>query len=269
VTDADCTAFLQQALPPMGFRWAGFRKVRRQVCRRAARRITELGLDGWEAYAARIAADPAERAALDGFCRITISRFFRDRGVFEAIAARVLPDVAARAQGQGRAARAWSAGCASGEEPYTLTLLWDAVVAPAFPGAALSVVATDADPALLERARAGCYGASSLHEVEPWLVARAFERRGPLFCLRPERRAGVEFLAQDLRETAPEGPFDLILCRYLAFTYFDEPLQRRVLDTMLARLPRGGWLAIGTHERLPDDAGLEPVEGCALLFRKP
>jgi chemotaxis protein methyltransferase CheR len=264
VSDPDCTAFLQWALPQLQFRWAGFRKVRRQVCRRVGRRLRELGLDGFSAYRVRLEADPAEWRVLDGLCRITISRFFRDRGVFEVVRREVLPEIAAKAREEGRAARAWSAGCASGEEPYTLKILWDAEIV----GPPLHVVASDADPLVLGRARRGCYDASSLRELEPSLIERGFDRIGPLWCVRPEHRDGVEFLARDLRAEAPEGPFDLILCRYLAFTYFADALQRRVLTAMLGRLRPHGFLVIGTHEHLPDDpAGLDPV--APQIFRNP
>ena len=79
VTDKDCTAFLQWALPQIVLRWSGFRKVRRQVCKRLKRRMRDLGVDKFPDYRARL-----ERI-LDECCHITISRFFRDRGVFEVV----------------------------------------------------------------------------------------------------------------------------------------------------------------------------------------
>jgi chemotaxis protein methyltransferase CheR len=238
------------------------------VCRRLKQRLRELGVDGFAAYRARLEADPSEWRILDQACRITISRFFRDRGVFEVVRRQVLPDIAARALSEGRGVRAWSAGCASGEEPYTLKILWDLEVAPAFPDLPLRVVASDVDPLMLERARHGCFETSSLRELPPHLVEQAFEGPGASACLRPEHRQGVAFVAQDLRTQAPDGPFDLILCRYLAFTYFAEPLQRRVLAALLARLRPGGWLVIGTHERLPEATGLTPLADAPQVFRK-
>ncbi|SRR6267378_2761514 len=87
----DCTAFLQWALPQRDLRWPGFRKVRHQVYKRLKRRIRELGLDDLAAYRRRLEADPAEWRAFDECCHITISRFFRDQGVFEVLRERVLP----------------------------------------------------------------------------------------------------------------------------------------------------------------------------------
>jgi chemotaxis protein methyltransferase CheR len=269
VGDAACIAFLQWALPRLDLRWAGFRKVHGQVCKRLRRRMGELGLEDFAAYRARLEADPREWRVLDDCCHITISRFFRDRGVFEVLRRHVLPDIALRARREGRDATCWSAGCASGEEPYTVKILWDVEVAGRAGDAALSIVATDIDAAMLERAREGCFGSTSLHELPPHLVAEAFDRIGERFCVRERHRAGIAFVRQDIRSEAPPGPFDLVLCRYLAFTYFEPALQRQVLARLVQSLSPHGYLAIGTHERLPEPVpGLTPVTGTGQIFQR-
>lgn len=268
MNDADCTAFLQWALPQLELRWPGYRKVRRQVCKRLHKRMGDLGVADFAAYRARLEADPAEWQVLDQCCHITISRFFRDRGVFEALRARVLPDIAARAKREQRIARIWSAGCASGEEPYTLKILWDLEVTKSCPGVALSIFATDIDETMLARARDGCFKPTSLHELPKRLVEQAFERVGPLFCVKPVYREGIEFQYQDLRTQVPAPLFDLTLCRYVAFTYFAPALQQQVLHRLVDRLLPDGYLAIGTHERLPENAALTPLIGAPLIFKK-
>jgi hypothetical protein len=126
MTDADVVAFLQWALPTLRMRWPGFRKVRGQVRKRLARRLRELDLETLRDYEAHLEAHPEEWATLDGFCRITISRFYRDRGVFDTLRDRVLPDLGSIAEARRASViRAWSAGCASGEEPYSLSLAWE------------------------------------------------------------------------------------------------------------------------------------------------
>ena len=265
----DCTVFLQWALPQLELRWPGFRKVRRQVCKRLKRRLRDLGLDDYSAYRARLQADPAEWWILDECCHITISRFFRDRGIFDVLRRQVLPDIAARAEREGRDAQVWSVGCASGEEPYTVEILWDLEVASAYPSVSLSIVASDVDKAVLARARAGYFAPTSLHELPPELIDRAFDLVDSQYCIRPKYRSGIAFLNQDLRREMPPHRFDLILCRYVAFTYFAVPLQHRVLLSMLERLRPQGYLVIGTHEQLPGGVpGLVPLASAGEIYQK-
>lgn len=267
----ECVRFLQWALPRLRLRWPGFRKVRGQVCKRVERRRRALGLPDLAAYRAYLESHPDEWPLLDELCRITISRFNRDRGVFAHLGAEVLPGLARAALGEGRPAlNVWSAGCASGEEPYTLALLWELEVSSRFPGLELQVLATDVDEGLLQRARDGCYEASSLKEV-PRGWRSAFTERGGRFCLEPPYRAPVTLARHDLRSGSPNGPFDLILCRNLAFTYFDLALQREVLETLARCLRPGGALVVGAHESLPEDAAwLEPGPGAqGVYFSRP
>jgi len=261
VKDTECVRFLQWGLPRLRLRWPGFRKVRRQVCKRLARRLRELNLMELSAYAAHLDAHPEEWAVLDGLCHITISRFYRDRAVFDYLDEKILP-VLAETRGA-NVLRCWSAGCASGEEVYTLLLLWTVRHAARAPGADLRVVATDVDEPVLERARKGCYSGGSLRELPADLLAQGFERlpvrrtqtgAGRLYCVKPALRDKALFQRQDLRTAMPEGPFDLILCRNAAFTYFDEALQREVLRGFYDRLITGGVLVLGRHEALPAGA---------------
>ena len=268
--DRDCVEFLQWCLPRLGLRWPGYRKVRGTVCKRVGRRLRALGLGGLDAYRDVLAADPLEWRRLEAFCRIPISRFTRDRGVFERLGREVLPALAADARARGeRLVRCWSAGCASGEEAYSLRIIWREEVQPAFPGIEISILGTDAEPTMIARAEAACYGAGSLKDLPAGWRARAFDRDGAVFRLRPELKQGVVFRLQDIREEQPEGPFDLILCRNLVFTYFEEGLQAAVLGRIDRCLRAGGYLVIGSHERIPDDApGYAPLEGSLPVYRK-
>ena len=258
--DTDCVVFLQWALPRLRMRWPGFRKVHRQVCRRITRRMNELGLIEVGEYRAFLEAHPEEWKTLDGCCRVTISRFFRDREVFQVLQGVVLPELAQRAKREGRAElRCWSAGCGSGEEVYTLSLLWrlastggEAVsLSQRFPQLSMHVTATDADPKVLERAREAVYPQGALKDLpRPWIHA-AFQEVETGLSLRLGFREDVLILASDIRGALPEGAFDLILCRNLVFTYFEEGLQGEILMPLLHRLREGGVLVIGGHEELP------------------
>ena len=201
---------------------------------------------------------PEEWGRLDAICRIPISRFYRDQATFGVIARQLLPEAAATAGARGEAAvKCWSAGCASGEEPYTLVLAWHFCVARDWPALGFTVIASDADETMIERAAAACYARSSLKDLpQEWLDrAFAFIRRGQQFCLALEFRKDVELYSQDIRRSMPDGPFDLILCRNLVFTYFDEALQRRISKQLRERLRPGGFLVLAVHEALPAGVG--------------
>jgi len=232
--------------------------------------MNDLGVADFAAYRTQLEAVPAEWRVLDECCRITISRFFREKRVFEVLRSRVLPHIAERAYREERAARMWSAGCASGEEPYTLKILWDLEVGRPYPGGVqFSIIATDADRAMLARADKACFTAGSLRELPTPLLNQAADREDSLYCLKRRYREGIAFLHQDLRLDAPSGPFDLILCRYVAFTYFALPLQEQVLLRIRERLSPEGYLVMGGDERLPrDDAGLVPLAGAPQIFAR-
>ncbi len=252
----DCVCFLQWCLPRLGLRWPGYRKVRRTLCKRLGRRLRELGLGDLAAYRAFLLERPEEWARLDAFCRIPISRFYRDRGVFDHIGQNVLPELAAAATARGdREVRCWSAGCASGEEVYTLRILWDLSVRPIHPEVRLRLLGTDVDAAVLRRAEAARYRGGSLKELPAAWLDAAFTRDGELFALRPAFRRDVAFREQDVRREQPDGPFGLVLCRNLGFTYFAAAAQEALRRTIETRLEAGGYLVIGAHEQLPAATG--------------
>jgi chemotaxis protein methyltransferase CheR len=254
VKDTECVEFLRWALPCLQLRWAGFRKVRRQVCRRLERRIGDLELSGVDAYREYLESTPDEWPQLDALCRVTISRFYRDRGVFEFLEGRVLPELAEVAAAGEGTVEAWSAGCGSGEEPYTLALVWEHAIRPAFPTVTLRVLASDADETMVRRARAAAYGESSLRDLPTTLRRHGLVRRVDRFHVRPRLRELVTVVEHDVRDPPPDGPFDLVLCRNLAFTYFDLSLQRDVSRQLAGALRQGGALVIGSHETLPEGA---------------
>jgi len=252
MNDAELVAFLQWALPRLGLRWPGFRKVRGQVRKRISRRIQELGFEELEDYRTRLDADPHEWVVLDSLCRISISRFYRDRAIFEHLRRVLLPELAALALARSEhTLRVLSAGCASGEEPYTIAMIGSFELLPSFPELALDILAIDADEHMLERARLACYEPSSLRELPVEWRNKAFEPQNGLFRLREEIRRLVDFQSADIRTSLPSGPFHLALCRNLAFTYFSEAQQRAFAAQLAERLIPGGALVLGCHEALP------------------
>ena len=183
--DADCTTFLQWALPQLDMRWVGFRKVRGQVCKRLRRRMSDLGLEGFAAYRARLEADPHEWCILDECCHITISAS-SGTGVCSTHCVSVsCPRSPCARRGRDGRRAAGRRGVRPGEEPYTLKILWDLEVADGCPGVTLSIVATDIDEAMLRRARKGCFEVASLRELPPNLVVEAFDRSKTAFVCTP------------------------------------------------------------------------------------
>jgi chemotaxis protein methyltransferase CheR len=255
--DAECTTLLQAVAPRLGLCWRGFRNVRGQVCKRIQRRIQQLGLPDVAAYQARLAAEPAEWSVLEQLCAVTVSRFYRDAEMWQLLRQQALPGAALAAQAAGDAAfHAWSVGCASGEEAYTLSIVWAFEFAERYPELPLRVLASDIGPAVLARARAARYALATLRELPLGWRERAFE---PVAALPPARewqlreplRAAVELRRADVRRELPEDSFRLILCRNLVFTYFDARQQGELLERLLARLLPGGLLVLGQGERLP------------------
>jgi len=228
-----------------------------------------LGIDEPTAYKTYLDTHSDEWHALDGLCTISISRFYRDHRVFDALDDTVLPTLAARAATRtDSTVRCWSAGCASGEEPYTLSLIWNLRIHVQFPHVAFAVVATDLDATLLARARVACYPRSSLRELPPAWIDAAFVQREDEYCLRDLWKSCVEFRQQDIRTNQPSGPFDLVLCRNVAFTYFDEPAQRRIVSRLAEQMSTDGFLVVGRHESLPSDAPFVPYAVGLGIYRR-
>ena len=231
--------------------------------------MRSLGIDELAAYKAYLDSHSDEWHVLDGFCTISISRFCRDHVVFDALGDTVLPALAARAVARtGATVHCWSAGCASGEEPYTLSLIWNQRIRLQFPHVVLSVVATDIDATLLDRARVACYSHSSLQELPRAWIDAAFVRHNDRYCLRDASKSCVECLQQDIRTVQPSGLFDLVLCRNMAFTYFDEPAQRGIVSRLAAQISPDGFLVVGRRETLPSDAPFVPYAAALGIYRR-
>ncbi len=177
--------------------------------------------------------------------------FFRNGAQFAALRERILPDLLARRAGV-RSLRLWSAGCATGEEPYSLAMtLADSL--PADTGWQISVLGTDLNLDFLSRARQASYGQWSFRETTESQRERFFTPEGARWSLRPEIRRTVIFsrlnLAADEYPALINGTtaIDLIFCRNVLI-YFDEATTRGVAERLYASLAPGGWLVVGHAE---------------------
>lgn len=268
--DEDCVRFLQWALPKLGLVWSGYRKVRGTVRKRLNRRLRTLGLADLDAYREYLSDHPEEWGRLEVLCHIPISRFYRDRAVWNCLETEALPALVTGAQDRGEGVlRALSLGCASGEEVYSLSLLWARRLAPRYPEIKLTILALDADEVMLRRAETGCYGRGSLRELPDLWLEWGFEQVDNEYRVRDVFRQDIRFEWRDIRRYFPPGKFDFILCRNLAFTYFERKEQKKVLERIGAHLHPCGVLVIGGHERLPEGAtGYTPVAPALPAFRK-
>ena len=165
--------------------------------------------------------------------------------------------------------RAWSVGCAGGEEPYTLSMIWsmwreeNRPQAP-LPEAPLEILATDISAACLARAHRRVYERGALRSVPPPIRERCFqELSGGEMELEEDYVRPVTLQQKDLlRDPWPDGPFDLILCRNLFFTYLEDPLRAEVGRALARRLRPGGLLMVGSNDRMEGlDWELSPAGG--------
>jgi chemotaxis methyl-accepting protein methylase len=259
--------FLQEAALIEGLAWRKYR--RRSARHRVELRIKELGLDGFAAYLDRLRSDPEEASGLADLMRVTVSRFFRERERWRTLADTVLPALLA-GETAAEAHRAWSAGCCGGEEPYTLAMVWLESIAPFHPGSALEIIASDIDEASLERAGAALYDSSSLREVPPDTRARFFRRERGLWSLAGEVKGLVRLERRNVMSGPLPSGMDLVLCRYLAFTYYRGERLLAATARLRESLRPGGVLMVGKKERLPGPASalFEPWPGCDGFYRR-
>jgi len=241
----DFDTFLGDLPPSLGLSPPALR--RRNIRRRITRRMESLGVHDFRAYLSLLRASRSEREAISALLTVTISRFYRNRRVFESVAGEILSPLATR----GKPVAAWSAGCASGEEAFTLRILWEEL-----PGGMpdLSILATDIDEDCLRRAGDGLFPESSLREVPGEISEKYFRKEGMRYRLREDVVRSVAFRRHDLLRQAPPGKFELVLCRNAAFTYFAIPHRVTIAAAIASSVPPGGWLVLGRTEKLPPEA---------------
>lgn len=201
-------------------------------------------------YSAVVAGGQAWEALL---VNVTIGEtyFFRNAPQFAALRERILPDVVQRRMTT-KGIRIWSAGCATGEEPYSLAMLANDHL-PDRDNWQISILATDINPEFLARAQEGVYGAWSFRETSDTMRSRYFTPEGLRWRLASEIRRMVRFMRLNLAE--PSYPnivtgtcaFDIILCRNVTI-YFDAATTRQVVGRFYDSLVPGGWLIVGHAE---------------------
>lgn len=237
--------------------------------RRIAVRMRARGETTYGGYVDLLARDAGEYDLLLDALTINVTRFFRNQEVWAMIEEEVIPGLFAGAAGP---RRVWSAGCASGEELYSVSILlheWARRHRRSREMERFHLLGTDIDRGSLAAAARGSFGELSMGEVPEALRGRWFSA-GPPFHLHEAVRAGVRFEHRDLISDAAEQGQDLILCRNVII-YLDRSIQEALFDRFFAALAPGGYLVLGKVETLFGRTRtlFEPVSHRQRIFRKP
>lgn len=232
-----------------------------QMTRLLTTLLTKAGVRDLQEYVRVLKRDVGEVRAFKNAITINVSEFFRDKHPFEVLQGTILPmffDERSTIQ-------VWSAGCAGGEEPYSLAILLEEnkLRLPR-----CRILATDIDEEALANAEAGVYHESALRNLSPNLIERFFERNGKQFKIGSKLAGKVKFARHNLLDPIGEQKFDLILCRNVVI-YFAPEYKTRIYENLVRALRPGGVLFIGSTETLLNyrELGLEKLE--TYFYRKP
>ena len=236
---------------------------------RLARRLRALGMQDFNDYLALVEDAGSEEAGrFVNEITTNVTEFFRENHHFEFLARTVLP-VLWKRQGPGAGrVRFWSAGCSTGEEPYSLAM----TIRENMPSAGswdIKILATDLDTDVLAHASEGLYAEERLEKVPAARLGKFFSRAGKTgaYQVRPEVRSLITFKQLNLMEPWPiQGPFDVIFCRNVVI-YFDEATKRGLVQRYRQLLGPGGYLMLGHSESMVGSA--TGFESCGrTIYRK-
>lgn len=243
----------------------------RYVERRLSSRLHALGLHTYRQYATYLDENPEEYAKLLDTLTINVTQFFRDPTVFELFRKDILPaiikDKSARHQ---RMIRVWSAGCATGQEPYSLAMSFLDAMGSKADEFLLTILGTDLDRNALAAASRAEYDLALLDQIPSADQQRYLDVRDDHFSIKPRVRRHCKFEYLNLFEDRPIHVVDVIFCRNV-FIYFNRTEQERVLGMFWSALARGGYLVLGRSERIgaPVSQQFELVSGRERIYRKP
>jgi two-component system CheB/CheR fusion protein len=245
-----------------------FRNYKRATLRRRIeRRMSDRGCKSVADYLALLERQPAEFDALIASMLIKVTSFFRDQEMWDDLARKVLPQVLAEKRA-GEEVRVWCAGCATGEEAFSVAILLAEAMGGAFHQQEVKIFGTDADEKAIAFARQGVYSRESVSQVPQAWVEKYFVSDGGELAIRKELRRAVVFGVNNLVSDAPISRLDLILCRNV-FIYLDAALQKRVLTRFHYGLRRHGALVLGKSELIPFAGKIfEPIDLAKRIYRK-
>ena len=266
--DAEFAALTQKISRERGFGCASYKE--KCLRRRIAVRMRARGVHTYRDYAEILDREPQEYELLLDALTINVTKLFRNWETFAAIAKDVIPELWPT---NGRHVRCWSAGCASGEEPYSIAILLHREAVRRRDTGALarvSILGTDIDRESLKAAERGMFGEDAFADTPPDIRRKYFTTKSP-HSLEPAVKAMVHFERRDLlHEPAPGGALDLITCRNVII-YFDRASQESLFARFFDALAPGGFLVLGKVETLlgPARNKFVAVNPRERIFRKP
>ena len=239
----DLLTFIRDA---RGFDFTGYK--RSTLARRVRKRAQEVGATNFVDYRDHLESSGEEFGHLFNTILINVTSFFRDVDTWTYLQREIMPEVLADA-GQAREIRVWSAGCASGEEAYSLAIVFAEALGIEECAKRVKIYGTDVDDEALRDARMGVYPGKSLESLPSALRDKYFEEHGTQFAFRPDLRRRVIFGRHDITRDAPISRLDLLVCRN-TLMYFNVETQAHVIERFHFALREGGYLFLGKAEML-------------------
>ena len=258
----------RQLLNRFEFSWSGYRKVRKGVKKRINRHMKDLECRNMASYLAELDKSDTVRQHCELLLTVSISRFFRDREFWRTLENRLLPDLIEKRREK---IKVWSAGCACGDEVYSFKIVWEGLKERSVYLPKLEIIATDLNPAYLDRARDGIYSPSCLKEVKKEFQSRYFKQKAgkKLYKVKASLEEGITWKTHHLLSDPPGSGFDIIFLRNNILTYYDDKLKKKAFRKILGSLAPYGLLIIGSHEALPfKTTDLTNVALYSYVFRK-
>jgi two-component system, chemotaxis family, CheB/CheR fusion protein len=243
----DLLVFIRDA---RGFDFTGYK--RSSLARRIRKRMHEAGAADYVDYRDRLESNAEEFGHLFNTILINVTGFFRDAEAWTFLQREVMPELLADID-PAREIRVWSAGCASGEEAYSLAIAFSEALGIEESAKRVKIYGTDVDDEALRDARVGVYSAKALEALQAELRGKYFEQNGTQFAFRPDLRRRVIFGRHDITRDAPISRLDLLVCRN-TLMYFNVETQAQVIDRFHFALREGGYLFLGKAEMLLSDS---------------
>ena len=242
----DLLIFIRDA---RGFDFTGYK--RSSLARRIRKRMQEAGIAEYVDYRDRLESSAEEFGHLFNTILINVTSFFRDGETWTYLQREVMPELLADA-GPSRELRVWSAGCASGEEAYSLAIAFAEALGIEECAKRVKIYGTDVDNDALRDARVGVYNAKALEALPTEMREKYFEPVGGQYAFRPDLRRRVIFGRHDITRDAPISRLDLLVCRN-TLMYFNVETQAQVVERFHFALREGGYLFLGKAEMLLSD----------------